>query len=712
MAFLGKLFDDDATGEHHRAARWLMIAFVIQGVVTWAACILSFPLSYIVERGWDFSRLYDKKVLEYFDFIVRTGGFGVLFSYYWWGLAYVAGKTASIIPVLPLASIPVVEVMLRGLNPYNTVWNPAEDARVAEDRIIKKMDGIITTAKEGLMIVLGTWKGKFLKLRETLSVLCFAPPGTGKSTAVVIPTIFECDTVSMIVNDPKPELCYITSGYRSRVGPVFIINWGQEDEPDKGVFYPSWNPLSPGTIPTNEAERDMYIDSMVNVFVQDPKGSTSDPHWTNTGRAALSGFLNFIVSKVEKALANDYFFGKMRDGAFTVEDAASLEEYYLDMKDSYSRGALTLLRDGKLSAKNYVAIGTWQNIPKPWIGMEPSIPMMIDWITESQINITEDVRRRKESGDQMAALADPMKEMLDACVAEASHYGYAQRSITELAQLAATPDKERGSIMSTALTGVNIFKNRAVRQRTKRSDFTFRDLRGMVDPKDGKIKPVTIYLSVNQTDARALGVITGVFVELMSNYLVSTPPNKVLDKKGTAAGPYPILFVLDEFPQMPKLQAVIDGPAMGRGMKVSYLLIAQDLAQVAIGYGNEQYIETLMSTTAIKILLTQNNDKIAARFSDAVGTMAIVGSIAKDNTAHAAFDVKEELSSSKKAAMSSAKIRGLKFDQQLVIVQGFPKNPVIAGSPRYYLDPKLLAKSKIPPAPALPPWLNRHHVEG
>ena len=42
-------------------------------------------------------------------------------------------------------------------------------------------------------------------------------------------------------------------------------------------------------------------------------------------------------------------------------------------------------------------------------------------------------------------------------------------------------------------------------------------------------------------------------------------------------GPYPALFVLDEFPTMPKLKAIIEGPAVGRGQKVSYLLIGQVL---------------------------------------------------------------------------------------------------------------------------------------
>lgn len=118
-----------------------------------------------------------------------------------------------------------------------------------------------------------------LKLKETLSTLCCAPPGTGKTAGVVIPTIFNSEGLSIIVNDPKPELCYQTTGARNKVGPVFVINWGKEDNPATGEYYPSWNPLSPGALPAPGPERDLYVDSMCNTLVEDPKGG-ADPHWS------------------------------------------------------------------------------------------------------------------------------------------------------------------------------------------------------------------------------------------------------------------------------------------------------------------------------------------------------------------------------------------------------------------------------------------------
>lgn len=704
MAFLKKVFEDRYQGEHHKGARWLMIAYVIFVLIMWAILIMTFPITYWINNGFNNAVFKSPEVRSYFTQIVNTKGIYVIFAYYHWVLDFVARRTSTIIPAIPLMAIPVLLVILENKNPHDITSTPDNYSKKADEPILKKMK-----VWDGFIVVLGKFKKRFLKLGETLSVLVCAPPGTGKTVGIVVPTIFECDTVSMIVNDPKPELCYITSGYRAKIGPVFIMNWGKEDDPENGIYYPSWNPLSPGIIPPQGPDRDMYVDSMVNVFVQDPAGSSADPHWSKTGRNALTGLIQYIVSKCERATASDYFYSKLSNNTFNANDAYMLEGYYMDMNDNYAMGALTLLREGKLTKDNYVPVGTWSEIPKNWIGREASIPMLLDWLNESQVEISEAIRKRKEEGDQMASLADPMKEMLENAVTEARRYGYAHRASLELTQLANTPDKERGSILSTALSGISIFKNQAVRQRTSHSDFSFKDLRGMLDPTDGKIKPVTVYLSVNQTDARALNVITGVFVELMSNYFISNPPDKVINNKtGEKIGPYPILFVLDEFPQMPKLNAVIDGPAVGRGQKVSYLLIAQDLGQIEAGYGRE-HVETLMSTTAAKIILTQNNENTARRFSEIMGKHDFAKVSYKGSTGLNAFKRDEDWKIDHKWLYSTSKIMMLPPEKQIVIMQGFPRYPIEATSPRYYKDDKLLAKSKIPSAPPIPSWLQTKH---
>ena len=538
--------------EYDHAVQWMVMTVVITLIVTIILAVVSMPLGYLIGSGISKDSLNDvgKFVSTVFD------NPSYLFSRYWnWFRqlsAYHGSFSVSLwLPILPIVALPTGLIIGAVTNPYRFQSNIHGSARIAEYKDIKKM-GLF----DGFCMVVGKYKGRLLMLKETLSTLCCAPPGTGKTVGVVIPTIFNSHGLSIVVNDPKPELCYSTTGARAKDGPVFVINWGAEDNPAEGIYYPSWNPLSPNALPAPGPDRDMYVDSMCNILVEDPKGG-ADPHWSKTGRAALTGFIHFIASKCERARANDYFIGRIYEGKLDEEDKRVLEGYYLDMRDPMSARAIQNLRNNNITIDNYLPIGTWQLLPEKWIGHESCLAMILEWITEAQIKQAQDIKRRIEEGDQMAAMSDPMRTMLEEAVDEARRFGYSPRCITELSQLSSMPDKERGSVLSTGFAGIGIFKNSAVVSRTSFSDLQFKDLRGMKDPITGEWKPISVYLSVNQVDARALGVISGTFIELMSSYLIANPP-KFVNKTDGQMGPFPCLFVLDEFPQMPKLKAIID----------------------------------------------------------------------------------------------------------------------------------------------------------
>jgi len=298
--------------------------------------------------------------------------------------------------------------------------------------------------------------------------------------------------------------------------------------------------------------------------------------------------------------------------------------------------------------------------------------------------------------------------LLDEAVEEARKYGYSQRCYTELSSLSAMPDKERGSVISTAFAGINIFKNSAVVARTSFSDLHFKDLRGMKDPVTGEFKPISVYLSINQTDARALGMISSVFIELMSSYLISNPP-KFVNKTDGKMGPFPSLFVLDEFPQMPKLKAVIDGPAVGRGQKVSYLLIGQDLGQISGKYGKDD-LETVISTTACKIILSQNNEVTAQRFSKMIGNRTVQTTSYSKNegglgkaTNPFAKNVNYQLQGV--SVITTTQLLSLPMLKQVVLMQSYIDRPIMADSPRWYLDSGMKKLAAMKPCPNVPDWI-------
>lgn len=688
--------------EYDKAVAWLVFTFII-ATLAWALLFfIAPPLAMLIDRGISSETL--SYAATFFGKVARDPG--VLTDWYgkWFNvwLNHKGPTTVALYtPMFPFFAFFGIALVGAISNPHTFMSTLHGSGRIASYSDVKKMKLF-----DGFIIVLGKFKGRLLKLPETLSALVVAPPGTGKTVAVVIPTILESKNLSIIVNDPKPELCFKTSGYRQTMGPVFIINWGADDDPANGIFYPNWNPLSSICIPPVGPARDMYIDSMVAVLVEEPKGG-ADPHWSKTGRNALSGFLHFICSKCEKARANDYFITRLYEETFDDEDAKVLETYYMDMADPEAAVALQRLREGMLTLDNYAPIGTWEGLPDYWVGAEPCIALILDWITEAQMKIAADIKRRVDEGDQMAMLADPMRDMLDGAVAEARRFGYAHRCVVELSQLSGTPDKERGSILSTSLTGIGIFKNSAVRARTKNSDFTFANLRGTKDPITAQMNPIAVYLSVNQVDARSLSLITGIFVELMSSYLIANPPN-FKRPDGVTVGPYSVLFVLDEFPQMPKLAAVKDGPAVGRGQKVSYLLIGQDLGQISGQYGKDD-LETIITTTAAKVILAQNNEQTAKRFETMIGTRT-VESISSSRTEGWSRNVTPFASNVTRgiqgaSVITSAEMLSLPATQQIVLMQGFLMYPIRAESPRWFLDRKMTKKVNMPPSPNVPYWI-------
>ena len=691
------IFSSASYKEHERTPMARVFWELRWTIGIWLVCALAFGLSFIFEHIWRYgwspaSAIWTK---IYLHNAVSTLGMSVIAEIPSWIVrCFIYTDMACMVPLFPIIAYYFMSdsTVVGEFNPNDKDKLDEKSSRKANKEDIEKM-GLLN----GFMMVLGYFKKKPLMMNECLSTLCVAPPGTGKTEGVVIPTIFECNEVSMIINDPKPELKQKTSGYRATVGPVFIMNWAGQDDPERGIYYPSWNPLSPEHVPFNPEQRDLYIDSMCSVLIQE---TPKDPHWGITGRAGLSGFINFIISKVERAKADDYFYSRIKSGELNADDVAVLTDYYLSMVDDPNAyAAIAMLQRGELNETNYVHVGTWDHIPDAWIGKEASLSMILDWLNASQIANAQELEERRRQGDQMVMMADPMKDVLLGAVDEARRYAYSHRAILELTQLAETPDKERGSILSTIMAGLSIFRNAAVRNRTSHSDFHFSDLRGMVDPRDGKVKPVSVYLSINMVDAEALNPITGIFIELMSSYLLANAPESVRD--GKKLGPYPVLFVLDEMPKMMKLQAVIQGPDLGRGQKISYLIIGQDLHQIQEKYGADA-AATIISTTAAKIVMRQNDPDTAKRFSDMMGEKIKIKTVK-------GADGKDKDEKSAELLYSPMDIMKLPEDKQIVIFQGWYHRPIEADKQYAFKDAHLVELRSMGEASPLPEFLIPSH---
>jgi len=477
---------------------------------------------------------------------------------------------------------------------------------------------------------------------------------THNTATFVVPSIVDTPDSSFIVNDPKPELFDLTSGYRAQIGHVFMINWSATDkvdpenlnDPTKTVFYPRFNVLSPKLLPpAGSAERDTYLDAIANVMSPgNGKGGNAD-YFEQKGRAALVGFLHYICSKV-----------------------ADAEPEQRDLS----------------------------NIPSDWHedNMEPSVPMLIDMITEGQQMASEKNDQAKREAAEKGGFhqGDALSDWLKAIVQECREKGYSPRAITEITPLISMAPNERSGILGTMDKAFLPFKNAAVRERTKSCDFVPADLRGMPD-EDGSMRPVTLYVCVNQAEAAAFATITSLLYEVLSREYLAYGPGEV-NRNGLTLGPFPVCFMLDEFAKLPKIEAVMTGPDLGRSKKTMYCLVAQSDSQIGKLYSKEDQ-QIIYATTAIKYILPQNDKDTIELVQKMVGPTTIKR---HSRSKSKGGDLKEWGKSNESTSLEKVDfirpgdISGMAPGRHIVIAQGFMNRPYFMKSVFFFKEPDMLAK--------------------
>lgn len=109
---------------------------------------------------------------------------------------------------------------------------------------------------------LGSIFPQFIRTKEPLSTFLIAPPGTGKTAAIIIPNLFSC-TNSMFINDVKCELWDKTSAQRAKMGRVGLfaptMNLGKEDSL-------CFNPFAAECLPRTFGDQVDFVDQLISII--------------------------------------------------------------------------------------------------------------------------------------------------------------------------------------------------------------------------------------------------------------------------------------------------------------------------------------------------------------------------------------------------------------------------------------------------------------
>jgi type IV secretion system protein VirD4 len=263
------------------------------------------------------------------------------------------------------------------------------------------------------------------------------------------------------------------------------------------------------------------------------------------------------------------------------------------------------------------------------------------------------------------------------------------------------PDDEAGSVLSTAKSYLSIYRDPIVAKNVSTSDFTINDLMNHE-------KPVSLYLVTQYTDQERLRPLVRVFV----NMAVRMSGKKLVFKNGRPVKQYkhPLLFMLDEFPQLGKLGIIQESLAFVATYGLKFFIVVQDLNQLKrqqLGYGRD---ETVTSNCHIQVAFPPNRIETAEYLSKMTGQTTVPkehvttsgrrASPLLSNVARTIQEVQRPLLTPDECMRMPAALKDNKGDitkagDMVVCVAGFPA--IYGRQPLYFQDPVFAKRATITP---------------
>lgn len=427
-----------------------------------------------------------------------------------------------------------------------------------------------------------------LKSKGNGSALIWFGKGLGKTTSIAIPTILDADDTNIVAVDCTGILPRFTSGYRAKVGKVYNFNWDKMDNPEKGEYYPRWNPLSNGNLPKKGQARNNYIKFISQYLVI----KDTNNYWEKLASVTLEGLIHFFVSKIEQAMANDYFLTRISaNEALSDDERKILYTYYRYMLPSATEEAIHNLKENSITFDNYLPIGSWYNIPEEWQGRDLSLAMIVDTLIHRYCSVNN-----KEDNDSSIM----WKNMLGEFMAEASFFGYNPKFLSVFEYLNNLSRKQRWVVFSIVLDSLSLFRKKSIRERTSLSDFSVHDIRGVVNEETGEKEVVTVYSGAY---TRESAFMTAFFLDML---LVAN-----IQSKNNSS---PVLFVLDDFELLPRLKLLGDILDVKEEANISSMFLTNEIENIIDIY-NRDTLGDIINKATYKLISAEDNEAVVQRLS-------------------------------------------------------------------------------------------------
>ncbi|MBL3284909.1 Type IV secretion system protein VirD4 [Rickettsiales endosymbiont of Paramecium tredecaurelia] len=267
--------------------------------------------------------------------------------------------------------------------------------------------------------------------------------------------------------------------------------------------------------------------------------------------------------------------------------------------------------------------------------------------------------------------AGTLATALDAYGAKMSPIGY--MNISAFLQKA---DKERSGVVSTLNSSLELWANPLIDAATASSDFNILEM---------KKKRVTVYVGLTPDNIQRLQKLMQVFYQQATEFLTRKMPDLKEE-------PYGVMFLLDEFPTLGKMESFKAGIAYFRGYRVRLLLIIQDTQQLK-GIYEEAGMNSFLSNSTFRVTFAANNYETANLISQLCGTKTVTNTSRSKGVGTMSLDtnkMSESISTVQRALLLPQEVIGLPQDEQIILIESFP--PIKSKKIRYFQDGDFITK--------------------
>lgn len=259
------------------------------------------------------------------------------------------------------------------------------------------------------------------------------------------------------------------------------------------------------------------------------------------------------------------------------------------------------------------------------------------------------------------------------------------------------PDDERGSVLSTAVSYLSLYRDPLIRQHTQRSDFKIMDLMNAD-------RPVSLYLVSRDEDKDRLKPLMRIIINQIVRVLLR-PEIEFVEGRQKLPHKHRLLLMLDEFPSFGKLDIFQEALAFIAGYGIKAYLIMQDIAQLWAAYGRD---ETITSNCHVRVAYAPNKIETAEWLSKMSGNKTEMkwqitesgkrfGGLA-DSFSKTGQETSRPLITPDEVMRLRAPIKNEKGEiteagDMLVFVAGHA--PILGTQSLFFIDPTFLERSKI-----------------